>query len=593
MTTATTVQQGCDTAPHPDPDGVWLALSSRYTETIDALSGRDDLVVKVLPGAGRNAPGVFVPAERLIELDGAHLPDGVDPRSYDPRDPSHRRLAPVLHGIACHEAGHAGHTTWMTAGWSDGAGRAQRSAALLLEEPRQEARHLSGRPADRRWIRAAATALTVGAALPDTPWGAASALALVVGRVAGGTLDDTDGTEVERAVRAVVGDGTTDALLVILRRAVALGDGDLPGLLACAAEWCETVGVDPAGDSPDSGPDGSGGNGCGCAPDSGDDTEGGGAVAAAVASAAAEATGEELAELAEDDAAESAREREADARRASRSADAEVVVGSRRSASRVFAHGRTLGRSAARWTVRPPTPEERSAANRLATELRRARSRGVAETRTSSVLPPGRLRVRQALARDAQRAAGGVPTAEPWSATTRRETPEPPLSVGVVVDVSGSMQWAEKPVSSAAWVVGRAVGTVGGRCATVAFGSVVTPVVAPRQPLREVHEFRADDDTEEFVQAVDAADGALGLSSGDGARLLVVVSDGRYREDQRRVGGERIDRLRRSGCAVLWLTFADGSSSPLRGCEHVALTDPSAAGAEVGRAAVAALHAVR
>jgi hypothetical protein len=82
-----------------------------------------------------------------------------------------------------------------------------------------------------------------------------------------------------------------------------------------------------------------------------------------------------------------------------------------------------------------------------------------------------------------------------------------------------------------------------------------------------VPEFAADDPTEEFCKAVDALDGALDLSPACAARLLVVVSDGRFRPDQRLGGQERVTRLVKAGCGVLWLAPSpranplDGSKS--------------------------------
>ena len=47
--------------------------------------------------------------------------------------------------------------------------------------------------------------------------------------------------------------------------------------------------------------------------------------------------------------------------------------------------------------------------------------------------------MRGALAADAQRAAGAVPTAQPFTRTTRRSVPTPPLRIRIACDVSGSM----------------------------------------------------------------------------------------------------------------------------------------------------------
>ena len=61
--------------------------------------------------------------------------------------------------------------------------------------------------------------------------------------------------------------------------------------------------------------------------------------------------------------------------------------------------------------------------------------------------------MRGALAADAQRAAGAVPTAQPFTRTTRTTVPTPPLQLGIACDVSGSMVEFAGPVASAAWIL--------------------------------------------------------------------------------------------------------------------------------------------
>jgi hypothetical protein len=87
--------------------------------------------------------------------------------------------------------------------------------------------------------------------------------------------------------------------------------------------------------------------------------------------------------------------------------------------------------------TREPTADEQTAARRLARTLREASAGGRAATAIASATPPGRLRMRQAVAADAQRAAGAMPTARPFTRVERRRVPAPPLAVGVACDMSG------------------------------------------------------------------------------------------------------------------------------------------------------------
>ena len=145
--------------------------------------------------------------------------------------------------------------------------------------------------------------------------------------------------------------------------------------------------------------------------------------------------------------------------------------------------------------------------------------------------------MRGALAADAQRAAGAMPTAEPFTRTTRRPVPAPPLRLGIACDVSGSMHAFAGPVASAAWILAHAAAhtRVPATTAAVIFGALRPRHHPPRATTpAEVTEFLATDNYEHADKAIDALDGALGLARPGAARLLVIVSDGQFRPDPRR-----------------------------------------------------------
>ena len=106
--------------------------------------------------------------------------------------------------------------------------------------------------------------------------------------------------------------------------------------------------------------------------------------------------------------------------------------------------------------TRTPTADERTAARVLARALSTAGVRERVAVKSTSPIPPGRLRMRGALAADAQRAAGAVVTAEPFTRTTRLVAPAPPLRLGIACDVSGSMGYLRRPVASTAWILAHA-----------------------------------------------------------------------------------------------------------------------------------------
>ncbi len=152
--------------------------------------------------------------------------------------------------------------------------------------------------------------------------------------------------------------------------------------------------------------------------------------------------------------------------------------------------------------------------------------------------------------------------------------------------------WAGTLVWRAAWILANAARhtRVPAQTASVIFGRHVRPLTHPGRLPAEVTEFYSNDNWEDIPVALDALDGAPGLSRPGAARLLVIVSDGQYRNQPRIAGQRKLDRLRASGCAVLWLTTGT-SDTPLDGSTVHVLTDPAATARAIGHAATAALRA--
>ena len=94
---------------------------------------------------------------------------GLDPATARPGRPSDRDRYPAAWGVFTHECAHARHTRWQPAEDAATARGRLATAATILEESRIEAAHLTRRPGDRHWLRAAATTV-----LPDLaftrPW---------------------------------------------------------------------------------------------------------------------------------------------------------------------------------------------------------------------------------------------------------------------------------------------------------------------------------------------------------------------------------------------------------------------------------------
>jgi Mg-chelatase subunit ChlD len=237
---------------------------------------------------------------------------------------------------------------------------------------------------------------------------------------------------------------------------------------------------------------------------------------------------------------------------------------------------------------RPPTPGERTAANLIATKLEKAKYQDRDVTEVSSILPPGRLRARAVVQGAAMRERGMMQQTEAWRRKVRKQTDEPTLSVGVLVDISGSMGYAMQPMATTAYVLSEAVQRVQGRAAMVYYGNSVFPTLSPGERMSEVKVYSAPDGTEKFDLAFQAVDGTLDLLYGNGARLLVVVSDGHYTPHETDRARRWMRRCEEEGVAVVWLPFDDGYGARHTAGEYATVLaghfDPTAAALQIGQA---------
>ena len=210
--------------------------------------------------------------------------------------------------------------------------------------------------------------------------------------------------------------------------------------------------------------------------------------------------------------------------------------------------------------VRKPTGEERASAVRVARLLEKAKYRERSQVEITSELPVGRLRSRAMVQKAAYKANGVNAKVEPWRATKRKQTDNPDLNVGIMVDISGSMGGAMQPMATTAWVMSEAVRRVHGKASMVYYGNDVFATLKPGQHLTDVNVYTARDNTEKFGKAFKAIDGSMNLLHGSGARLLVIVSDGYYSQEERDQVKHWLASCKRNGVAVLWLGFEGGGN---------------------------------
>jgi hypothetical protein len=560
----TALHPAAPAAPAP-PAGAWRKLSAAMTAEVPAIAGRP-VPVACAPGAGHGHPACYLPAIPVIEVDGNLL--GVDPATADPATPADRERYPVTWGALTHEGGHAAHSKVPpppreAANWCQ--------AAHMLEESRMEAAQVTRRPGDRRWLRATVSKLilddfTAAGAAPATAREAGSAAALVLAREHAGILEPAETAAVAAKVAAVIGAGALGRLEETWKAVHAIADDDARTMTRLARRWCRILGLDPDARPP--------------APviiDVSDLLDAIREAAEAIAAAVA-------ADFTPPPPFPPGRPAEREAENAARSTAGHA-------AREVFGRHTT---PAAVTGTRDPGDGEKAAARRLTRTLRAATAGERASVTVTSATPPGRLRMRQVMAAGAQRAAGARPTAQPFTRTRSRHVPSPPLRLGVACDISSSMTEWTGPVASAAWILARAASAIpAAATATVLYGERVHALTHPGHAPGQVTDFDAPDGTERFCKAIDALDGALGLSHPGAARLLAIVSDTFYAPDETAGGQRRISRLAKAGCGVIilrpdtpWAGEADWKDAQV-----ITLTDPAATIEVIARAATRALTA--
>jgi hypothetical protein len=518
--------------PAATADDAWTPWSKAWTKHIRTLTGRDDLHVLVAPGAGGGAPECFYPALRRVEVDADYIAD--TPDVTDPRRVAHRRVVPTGYGLLVHGAAHAAHSHWTA---PPGTPPILAHVADLLEESRAEGRQRQRRRADRRWLRhTTISLLDPGDAALDDAWHAGTLAALLLARVDARIITSKDVRAVRPAVTGVLGHYRLTALREIWQQAHTVEDTDADTMIELAGRWCQILGIDP--DQQHTVP-------------AADPGEFPGRLAQAIADFLATAYGLTPSQY----------------------------------ATRNLQHRHSPPND---WQRSDPTDQQRRAARELAARITRARTRHREPGVKPSLMPPGRLRTRQAITADAQTANGELPTAAPWQQRTELPPPKPTLHLAILVDLSGSMKPYADELSSAAWIFAHAARRTEAVTTTIGFGSHTSMLVAPGARPQQVLHMVADQNTSTFPEAVKVADRLLDLRHGRTLRMLIVVSDGWL--DDIAAGQKLITTLHRAGCAVLWLQPAGLPAHTFTDVTTVTVADPTDAVAHIADAAITALE---
>jgi len=577
----------------------WLAVSAAVGRMVNTWSGRYDVAAFAGPGAGEGNPAFFNPRTSEVEINVERcFGESTDPSFVDTIDARATQYEwPRATGAIFHEALHARFSKWDIDAAARDLTPAEFNAVILFEEGRIERQGLEIYPDNSGFLRTMALDVIINDPQllntgSDTAL-ASNVAALTLARVDAGSLEDSDVDGVREAIAAKISLDTLAKLRSIWVRAQDHRDHGNPlPLYDLAREWVAVV--DAAAEE----------NGDPTSSEAGEPGAGAGQLSE-FGKGLIEALGD-VADIAEigafSDLTDAERMDEWAETAKAKASESKTKKEAKDVATEVFGRGTTEvhGTSSGSYLIekREPLGNERAAAVKVAQLLEKAKYRDRDETEINSVVPPGRLRTRTAVQAAALKSKGAMTQTEPWRRTVRKHTDDPTLSIGVMVDISGSMGGAMIPMAVTAWVLSEAVRRVQGKASMVYFGNDVFATLKPGQHLDNVKIMSAPDMTEKFDKGFKAINGALNLTWGTGVRLLVVVSDGCYTGPETTHARQSLELCRRSGVGVLWLAF-DGehtrAESICKGTGAVLCKigpDAAAAATEIGTAAARALSAI-
>lgn len=588
----------------------WLPIGSQIAQMANTWADRNDLVVFIGEGATEgHAPALFKPAIAEIEVNVEKaFGFGVEPRhigNFNQR--STRYEFPRATGAVMHEAFHARFSLWSINDAYADLKQDEFEALMLLEESRIEARGMAVYPASKLFLRSCAMDLVLGDVSDESieTLNVASAvrlIALLNGRIIAGILDEKDFENVISKIKLVVDEVSFNRFSEILQEFQNYAnDTSMVGAYALAIEWAElTRNLKEQNGETDEGGFGAGGSGVSLSD-----------ILDELADIAIDIEIENTGSLSDQETSEEWKEtvdkrnKEADtinknkkvADTIFKSSDTDTDETKDSDDAKSTSDGFFNGSDSRLVEVRSPNGAEHKTAVMISKMLEQAKYRERDITTVTSQLPSGKLRTNALIQNEALKAKGMLPTADTWKRKVRKQTDEPTLSVGVMVDISGSMSDAMQPMATTAWVMSEAVRRVQGKTAMVYYGSGVFPTLKAGQHLDKVSVYSAPDGTEKFDTAFRALDGSLNLLYGNGVRLLVVVSDGVYTNEETRKAREWVRECERNGVAVLWLTFSKPNRSRendiCNGTKAVVVSgtlNPTDVAVEIGRAMTKALE---
>lgn len=562
----------------------WLRVCSQIGRLVNDLSWRSDLVVYGGEDASEGrAVASFYSEIAEIEINLTKAFGEFTPAEFvgNMANKETQLEFPMATGILFHEALHARHTKWDISYVSDQLENIEGQAFMLLEESRIEAKGVKERPEYRNFLRSSALEMALEGVnekslgnLAGDVWNTAQLAGLSISRVDSGVLEVADVSDIYREVVSVLGQDLFDALRKVWIEFQSLGVPQVERAIALAKEWVELLRqADPEGEpeassvgDPFAEESGEGESGEDESKESGEgemsDTMKQLAKTLSQSAQEAEMNASDSLEQqnTQDKWAEEAKARQNDAKKNNeRKAKAREIFEKQHNAES------GSGSSSRVSTRRQPTGAERASAVQIAKALEKAKYRERSVHVRKTQVPQGKFIARNAIQNKAVETMGRRGELPTWKSKTRKHTDDPTLRLGVMVDISGSMSSAMDAMGQTAWIMSEAGRRIQAETAMIYYGSGIFPTLKRGQRLNEVSIYTAPDNTEKFGEAFDALDGELGLTFGDGVRILVIVSDGNYTPKQSEWAVKVLRECKQNGVAVLWITPKDCMSYGARG----------------------------
>lgn len=543
----------------------WLKVGASLTKLVNLWSERSDLVVYGgADSAEGKAPAAYYADISEIEVNLPEVFGKTQPESIgDFMDRDTQLEYPMFTGIMYHESLHACFTDWDIPALADQLDENESHAFMMLEESRIEAKGVIERPQLKQFLRASALEMALEdvttaslATMQGDVWQVANLVGLSLARVDSGVLEDSDVAEIYEIAVEVLGEELLEALQDVWVAFQSLSTRQVSQGVALAKKWVELLRqADPEGE-----PQRGEGEGAFDEQDEqGEQGEQSGNSQSKLSDKIRKAL-EDSATRTEMDAndqlenqqtsqemSEVAKQRAEEAKKRNQKKD---------EAKRIFDkhhNEKGSGSNSRLQERRVPTGAERASAVSIAKSLEKAKYRERSVHIRKTQMPQGKLVARNLIQNRAMESMGKRGELPAWKQKVRKHTDEPNLTLGVMVDISGSMSSAMEAMGSTAWILSEAGRRIQAKTAMVYYGSGVFPTLRVGQRLDQVSVYSASDYTEKFGQAWRALDGELGLTYSDGVRILVIVSDGHYTPHEEERCVQALEECRQNGVAVLWL----------------------------------------